>query len=83
VFTVKVLLLECFQYYHNLKLGNDCTQSKSCRVPNHCAQNNAVYNILHYLTDIEFIKQNVSIVSCLALEIKRFSFNFYSYTGHK
>jgi protein dispatched 1 len=57
---VKLLLLECFQYYHNLKLGNDCTQSKSCRVPTHCAQNNAVYNILHYLTDIDFIKPNVS-----------------------
>lgn len=54
---VKTLLLECFQYYHGLKLNNDCSESK-CRVPDECAQFNAVYNILHFLTDRDFLKPN-------------------------
>lgn len=54
---VKALLFDCFQYYHGLKLNNDCTQSK-CRVPDECAQFNAVYNILHFLTDRNFIRPN-------------------------
>lgn len=56
---VRTLLLDCYQYYHGFKLSNECIQSH-CHVPNECAQHNAVYNILHYLTDIEFIKLNVS-----------------------
>lgn len=56
---VKTLLLECFQYYHGMKLNNDCTQSK-CRVPDECAQFNAVYNILHFLADRDFLKLNES-----------------------
>lgn len=55
---VKTLLFDCFQYYHNMKLSNDCVRS-SCVVPPPCKQHNAVYNILHYLADVEFIKLNV------------------------
>lgn len=57
---VKTLLLDCFQYYHGLKLNNDCSQSK-CRVPDECAQFNAVYNMLHFLADRDFIKPNETI----------------------
>ena len=57
---VKTLLLECFEYYQSLKLSNDCINFK-CQVPPECTQHNAVYNILHYLVDIDFIKTNVSI----------------------
>lgn len=57
---VKTLLFDCFQYYHNMKLSNDCVRSR-CVVPNECKQHNAVYNILHYLADVDFIKLNVSI----------------------
>lgn len=57
---VKTLLFDCFQYYHGLKLNNDCTQFK-CRVPDECAQFNAVYNILHFLTDRDFMKPNETI----------------------
>ena len=53
------LLLDCYQYYVSMKLGSDCKQS-SCMVPNECAQHNAIYNVLHYLADNEFIKINVS-----------------------
>ncbi|XP_058813759.1 protein dispatched [Topomyia yanbarensis] len=55
----KTLLFDCFQYYHNMKLSNDCVRS-SCVVPNECKQHNAVYNILHYLADADFIKLNES-----------------------
>lgn len=56
---VKTLLFDCFQYYNNLKLDNDCVRF-ACAVPNECKQHNAVYNILHYLTDVDFIKLNES-----------------------
>lgn len=59
---VKILLFECYPYYHGLKLNNDCSQSP-CRVPDECAQFNAVYSILHFLTDRGFIKLNVSTYS--------------------
>lgn len=56
---VKTLLLDCFPYYHNLKLGNDCAgDGGKCRVPNECAQHNGVYNILHFLTDTDFMRLN-------------------------
>lgn len=56
----KTLLFDCYQYYHGLKLNNDCTQSK-CRVPDECAQFNAVYNMLHFLADRDFIKPNETV----------------------
>ncbi|GAB0087327.1 Protein dispatched [Sergentomyia squamirostris] len=54
---VKSLLQECYPYYHGLKLSNDCIQFK-CNVPPDCTQFNAVYNILHYLADIDFMQLN-------------------------
>ncbi|KFB38757.1 AGAP004140-PA-like protein [Anopheles sinensis] len=56
---VKTLLFDCFQYYHNMKLSNDCMRS-SCIAPSECKQHNAVYNILHYLANVDFIRQNES-----------------------
>ncbi|XP_035891595.1 protein dispatched [Anopheles stephensi] len=56
---VKTLLYDCFQYYHNMKLSNDCMRS-SCIAPSECKQHNAVYNILHYLANVDFIRQNES-----------------------
>ncbi|XP_049278174.1 protein dispatched [Anopheles funestus] len=56
---VKTLLYDCFQYYHNMKLSNDCIGSR-CIAPSECKQHNAVYNILHYLTNVDFIRQNES-----------------------
>lgn len=55
---VKVLLQVCYEYYHSLKLSNNCVDSK-CIAPPECVQHNAVYNILHFLVDINFIKINV------------------------
>uniref|UniRef100_A0A182MN79 SSD domain-containing protein n=1 Tax=Anopheles culicifacies TaxID=139723 RepID=A0A182MN79_9DIPT len=56
---VKTLLYDCFQYYHNMKLSNDCIGSR-CIAPSECKQHNAVYNMLHYLTNVDFIRQNES-----------------------
>ncbi|KAK3931850.1 Protein dispatched, partial [Frankliniella fusca] len=55
------LLVECAPYYHNLKLPSDCQEDKfsssaACLVvPPNCTKNNAVFNILHYLVDINFL----------------------------
>uniref|UniRef100_A0A182NZ92 SSD domain-containing protein n=1 Tax=Anopheles dirus TaxID=7168 RepID=A0A182NZ92_9DIPT len=56
---VKTLLFDCFPYYHNMKLSNDCMRS-SCIAPSECKQHNAVYNILHYLANVDFVRQNES-----------------------
>ncbi|XP_015919103.2 protein dispatched homolog 1 isoform X1 [Parasteatoda tepidariorum] len=51
------LLVSCASYYHNMKLSHDCAMDPAlCRgVPRHCIEYDAVYNILHYLTDINFL----------------------------
>lgn len=54
-----------------MKLSNDCNKKK-CRVPVDCEQNNAVYNILHYLIDVGSIKVNVRIT----LQQSQFQFKF-------
>lgn len=54
---VQQLLLDCNEYYHSFKLSNDCV-NKKCQVPVECQQHNAVYNIIHFLTDSDFIKVN-------------------------
>lgn len=58
--TVKQLLTECFDYYHSMKLSNDCVNNK-CQVPVECEQQNAIYNIFHYIIDAESINVNVRI----------------------
>lgn len=75
---VKTLLFDCFQYYNNLKLDNDCVRF-ACAVPNECKQHNAVYNILHYLTDVDFIKLNVSMRMNLMESILNL-YLFFSFT---
>lgn len=56
VAAVLQLLASCAQFYHHMKLSHDCTTDPAlCRgVPKQCFQYDAVYNILHYLTDIHF-----------------------------
>ncbi|KFM82675.1 Protein dispatched-like protein, partial [Stegodyphus mimosarum] len=54
------LLLTCAPYYHGMKLSHDCTMDPAlCRgVPRPCFEYDAVYNILHYLTDVNFLNPN-------------------------
>ncbi|XP_058981338.1 protein dispatched-like [Musca domestica] len=51
------LLLTCFEYFHDLKLSNDCSERR-CYAPSECTRKNIVFNILHYLTDINILKIN-------------------------
>ncbi|XP_069464720.1 protein dispatched homolog 1 [Ambystoma mexicanum] len=60
--TVK-LLRTCAKYYHNGTLGSDCwdmaakrkDQLKCTNVPRKCTKYNAVYQVLHYLVDKDFL----------------------------
>lgn len=60
--TATLILLEtCSPFYHNLKLTQDCSINDFCETPLECSRHNAVFNILHYLTDIEFLSPNTNI----------------------
>lgn len=58
------LLTECSYYYHKMMLEADCSQSTEedhryshChQVPAKCKQHDAIYHILHYITDIHFLQ---------------------------
>uniref|UniRef100_W8BU90 Protein dispatched n=3 Tax=Ceratitis capitata TaxID=7213 RepID=W8BU90_CERCA len=52
------LLVLCFEYYHDLRLSNDCSEFSPCKAPTECTRGSIVYNILHFLTDYNFIKMN-------------------------
>ncbi|XP_054735807.1 protein dispatched [Anastrepha obliqua] len=56
------LLVMCFEYYHDLKLSNDCSEFSPCTAPAECTRGNIVFNILHYLTDVNFIRMNDTTV---------------------
>lgn len=53
VLQLKQLLSDCHKYYIDGGLKGDCENVK-CVAPAKCARFNAVYNILHYLTDSGF-----------------------------
>ncbi|KAL2743261.1 protein dispatched [Vespula maculifrons] len=54
---VETLLRRCAYYYHNLELTINCAEDLNCqkRVPAECYLHNAVYHLLHYLLDVNFI----------------------------
>ena len=57
------LLKRCSRFYHSGELTADCLNNpRPCvRVPRECITHNAVYTILHYLTDHDFMSpRNVS-----------------------
>uniref|UniRef100_A0A1A9WPG7 SSD domain-containing protein n=1 Tax=Glossina brevipalpis TaxID=37001 RepID=A0A1A9WPG7_9MUSC len=60
VLLLQNLLLNCFEYYRDLKLSNDCNEVNRCYAPVECTRNNVVFNILHYLADQNFIRINDS-----------------------
>lgn len=55
-------LKTCAQHYHSMKLSHDCSaDTLLCRgVPQECTEYNAVYNILHYLADADFLAPSSS-----------------------
>lgn len=62
-----VLLQTCAPYYHNLKLTHDCSNNDFCGTPVECRRHNAVFNILHYLTDITFLPPTSDLPSAPTL----------------
>lgn len=62
---VETLLRRCAYYYHNLELTINCAEDLNCqkRVPAECYLHNAVYHLLHYLLDVNFIPSHVRIDS--------------------
>ena len=57
------LLKRCSPFYHSGELTADCLNNpRPCiRVPRECILHNAVFTILHYLTDHDFMStENVS-----------------------
>lgn len=60
---VKALLQKCADYYHNHQLLPNCEEDLHCQkhVPSECYAKNAVYHLLHYLLDVDFILSSVSV----------------------
>ncbi|XP_030376547.1 protein dispatched [Scaptodrosophila lebanonensis] len=58
VTALQSLLLSCYDYYHDLKMDDNCNKFNRCYAPVECMRNNIVYNILHFLSDLNFIKPN-------------------------
>ncbi|XP_017103744.2 protein dispatched [Drosophila bipectinata] len=56
----KSLLTNCFEYFHDLKMDNRCNEIPHCRAPEECQRHNIVFNVLNYLSDLNFIKPNDS-----------------------
>lgn len=54
------LLLNCYEYYHFLKLDINCNELNRCYAPEECTRHNLVFNVLNFLSDFGFIRPNVS-----------------------
>ena len=58
---VETLLQRCIYFYRNFQLTSNCADDLNCQrhVPTECYMHNAVYHLLHYLLDIDFISDHV------------------------
>lgn len=59
-------LSECYPYYQDGSLKNDCEYFK-CSVPEKCMQFNAVYHVLHFLADNKFNVRRLLLSNFLEL----------------
>jgi len=57
---LQTLLLNCYEYYHYLKLDTNCNELNRCYAPEECTRHDLVFNVLNFLSDVGFIKPNVS-----------------------
>ncbi|KAI4473838.1 hypothetical protein M0802_015925 [Mischocyttarus mexicanus] len=71
---VEALLRRCAYYYYNMELTSDCAENHNCQkhVRAECYLHNAVYHLLHYLLDVNFIPTHVRINSFSKLYISLF-----------
>jgi hypothetical protein len=81
------LLEKCAPFYHSGELTGDClTYPRPCvRVPPECITHNAIYTILHFLTDDQFMvqQQNVSITIFKKRLLKGLTHFFFNFTSIK
>lgn len=58
---VETLLQRCVYFYQNRRLTSNCVEDLNCQrhVPSECYMHNAVYHLLHYLLDSDFISSHV------------------------
>lgn len=54
------LLHSCVNFYQTRELTDQCA-TQGCKVPHECAQHNAVFNMLFYLSDVHTVSVNVSV----------------------
>lgn len=55
--SVMELLLSCADFYHSGQLNKSCEPGAVCgNASSECLQDHAVFSILHYLTDIHFLR---------------------------
>ncbi|KAF5279572.1 hypothetical protein FQA39_LY18285 [Lamprigera yunnana] len=60
---MKRLLQLCSKYYYKIQLRSDCFEKGNCDASKECITNNAVFNILHYLTSTSFLPHKLSQVT--------------------
>lgn len=60
---VEILLRRCSYFYQNHHLTSNCAEDLNCQrhVPAECYAHNAVYHLLHYLLDIDFVLKHVGL----------------------
>lgn len=49
------LIMKCSHYYRTKELKPHCASYRCQNVPDECVQHDAVFNILHYLVDVDFM----------------------------
>ena len=89
VTAMKARLLQCAPWYANRTLISNCAEiqkqkqdgamrSPCLQVPQVCTENNAVYIILHYLTDVEFVESLAQVcVSSVSKSCGRDSLDWF------
>ncbi|KAH8311271.1 hypothetical protein KR044_005299 [Drosophila immigrans] len=55
---LQTLLINCFEYYHDLKIGTNCNGLNRCYAPEECTRHDVVFSVLNFLSDYGFIKPN-------------------------
>lgn len=79
---VKTLLQKCAYYYHNRQLLPNCAEDFNCQkhVPIECYMRNAVYHLLYYLLDVNFIPSSVRV---LFFNIVLVRINMFNHSNNK
>ncbi|XP_060650621.1 protein dispatched [Drosophila nasuta] len=56
---LQTLLINCYEYYHDLKIDMNCNTLNRCYAPEECTRHaDIVFSVLNFLSDYGFIKPN-------------------------